>query len=453
MTVLVRPARSVAGRVRVPGDKSISHRALILGALARGETRIHGLLDAADVRSTVQVLAALGAGVEVDWAAGEARVLGFADEPREPGDVLDAGNSGTTARLVAGVLAGQPLVAVITGDASLRRRPMDRISRPLAAMGASILGRQGASRLPLVFAGGSLAGGTFRLPVASAQVKSALLLAGLRATGETWIEEPGPSRDHTERMLAGFGAEVERKGNRVGVAGGQSLRGCSLRVPGDLSAAAFFLGLAAALPGAEVTVEGVGLNPTRTGFLEVLAEMGAAVEVTVTGSEGGEPSGQVTVRGSGGLAGVRVEGERVPRMIDEFPILAVIATRARGRTEVRDAAELRVKESDRIAAIATELGRLGVRVETAPDGFAIDGPQPLPGGHSHAGGDHRMAMALSVAGALSAQGVAVEGAESVAISFPGFFGELQALGVQVEPVGRVGDEREDSPGPARRGEP
>lgn len=418
--LVVSPGRPLRGVVRVPGDKSISHRAAILGAIAHGTTRIWGFLRAEDCLSTLRCLRALGVAIDDRGSEMEIRGGGL----REPEEILDVGNSGTTLRLLAGVLAGQRFHSVLTGDASIRRRPMDRVVDPLRRMGARISGREGGRLAPLAMSGGELRGITYATPVASAQVKSALLLAGLFADGDTVVQEPLQSRDHTERMLGAFDAEVVRGGLTVRLRGPQALSGTEVRVPGDLSSAAFFLVAAALVPGSELAVAGVGLNPTRTGVLDALRMMGAAVEVRDLKEESGEPVGTVLVRG-GVLHGTVIGGDLIPRAIDELPVLAVAASLAEGETVIRDAAELRVKESDRIEALARELGRLGARVEARPDGLAIVGTRRLRGGRVASAGDHRIAMALAVAGLCADGAVTVDDPACIETSFPGFADALR----------------------------
>ena len=415
MELVVSPAGRLRGRVRVPGDKSISHRAALIGALARGDTVIHDFLRADDCLHTVSCLRALGVGIEDEGS--RLIVRGMGPRWRAPMTPLDAGNSGTTMRLLAGILAGQPFQTELTGDASLRTRPMDRIVEPLSRMGARIVASGDGRFPPLRISGGSLRGITYTLPVASAQVKSAVLLAGLLAEGPTTVVEPTPTRDHTERMLAAFGAPIRRDGDRVSVTAA-ALRGHEVRVCGDISSAAFLLAAAAGMPGSELTIEHVGLNPTRTGFLDVLRALGAEVDVRQTGEDTGEPVGAVTVRGRR-LRGVRIGGSLIPRVIDELPVLCVIATAAEGETVISDAAELRVKESDRIAVIARGLRALGGEVEERPDGLTVYSSR-LHGGRVASAGDHRIAMAFAVAGLLAGGPVTVEGAESIAVSFPEF---------------------------------
>jgi 3-phosphoshikimate 1-carboxyvinyltransferase len=422
MDLTVSPARRLAGRVQVGGDKSISHRAALIGALAHGDTVLHNFLRADDCLRTLRCLQALG--VRIAEEADRVVVRGTGPRWSAPAATLDAGNSGTTMRLLAGILAGQAFTAEITGDASLRRRPMDRIVEPLTQMGARIVALGDGRFPPLRITGGSLRGIAYTLPVASAQVKSAVLLAGLLAEGTTTVREPTPTRDHTERMLAWFGVQVQRNGSAVSVTPGP-LGGREVFVPGDVSSAAFVLAAAAARPDSDVTVEDVGLNPTRMGVLEVLQAMGADVQVRPRGERSGEPVGAVTVRGRP-LRGVAIRGALIPRVIDELPVLCVVATAAAGVTIVADAAELRVKESDRIGAVAQGLRALGGDVEERPDGLAISG-RPLQGGHVDSRGDHRVAMAFAVAGLLATAPVTVKGAESIAVSFPDFVRVLDAV--------------------------
>ncbi|MGH7388821.1 MAG: 3-phosphoshikimate 1-carboxyvinyltransferase [Candidatus Rokuibacteriota bacterium] len=423
MRLRVRPVRRLAGRTEVPGDKSISHRAALLGALADGVTEIRGFLEAEDCLRTLAAVEALGAEV-TRKGPGEYRVSG-AGGFQEPGDVVDCGNSGTTARLLMGVLAGQPFWTCMTGDASLRRRPMARVAEPLRRMGATITGRADGGRLPLAVRGARpLRAIAYESPVASAQVKSAVLLAGLHADGAVAVTEPAQSRDHSERMLRRFGARVETGGLTTTITPG-ALRGTSVVVPGDISSAAFLLVAGLVVPDARVTVAGIGLNPTRTGVLEALQAMGARLDVT-PGEDAGEPIGAVTAVTTE-LHGVTVAGELVPRLIDEVPVLAVAAALARGATQIRDAAELRVKESDRVAALARELAAMGADVRELPDGLALVGPARLRGARVASGGDHRIAMALAVAG-LAAEGeTLVEDVACIATSFPQFADALNAL--------------------------
>lgn len=424
MTRTISQATALAGRIRLPADKSIAHRAALFAALADGPSEIVGFSDAADPQSTLACLRALGVEVEERdeslYVAGRG-LRGFT----APSGPLDCGNSGTTMRLLTGLLAGQSFESVLTGDESLRARPMDRVAEPLAQMGAGITLTDGHA--PVRITGRPLRGIEYELPVASAQVKSAVLLAGLLASGETTVVEPVPTRDHTERML---GLDVfEMAGRRyVTVEGGRPVEPGLWVVPRDFSAAAFFLVAGAVVPHSALEMLGVGLNPSRAALLDVLRAMGAPVEVRNERRHGREPIADLVVLNEGRrLQGVSVGGALVPNLIDEIPVLAVAAACAEGRTEIRDAAELRVKETDRIAATAAFLRALGAEVEELPDGLVIEGGRPLRGAEVESRGDHRIAMAAAVA-ALAAEGeTTIHGAEASAVSFPGFWGELAAL--------------------------
>ncbi|MDB5425899.1 MAG: aroA [Phenylobacterium sp.] len=432
-----RRAGPLTGVVRAPGDKSISHRALILGALANGVTEVEGLLEGDDVLRTAAAMAAFGAEIERlgegHWRIGGAG--GFA----EPFDVIDCGNAGTGVRLIMGAAAGFAINATFTGDASLRARPMNRVLKPLGEMGATFVCREGG-RLPLTLSGGKLKHISYRLPEPSAQVKSAVLLAGLNAQGGVEVIEPQATRDHTERMLRAFGAQVavsdEGAGRRIVLAGGQSLTGAWVRVPGDPSSAAFPLVAALITPGSQVTVEGVLLNPLRIGLLDTLGEMGADLSVTNVRDEGGETVADVTARHSE-LTGVVVPPERAPSMIDEYPILAVAAAFAEGRTVMQGIGEMRVKESDRIALMAQGLAACGVGVEEGDDSLTVMGS--VRANHGVAGGarvatrgDHRIAMSHLVLGLASAEPVAVDEPGMIATSFPGFLELMRSLGGEIE---------------------
>lgn len=421
-TINLAPPAPLRRDLGVPGDKSVSHRALLFAALAQGESRIEGLQAGLDVAATRRALEHLGVAIrdEKGFLAVEGVGVGGL---AEPDDAIDCANSGTTMRLLAGVLAGHCFLSVLTGDASLRRRPMARVLDPLREMGALALGRQEDTRAPLVLRGGSLRALTWLLPVASAQVKSAVLLAGLHARGTTWVEEPEPSRDHTERMLAALGAEVLREGRRVGVRGHPRLRARELAVPGDPSSAAFWVAAALLVPGSRVRVRQVSLNPTRIGFFHILQRMGAPLSLEPTGEACGEPVGDVVAE-HGPLRGVSVDPAEVPSAIDEFPVLGAVAAVARGETEVRGAEELRHKESDRIDTLAGELRKAGVPVETFADGMRISGGRPLRPARFQSHGDHRLAMALGVLCLAIPGGGQVEGACAASVSYPGFWKEL-----------------------------
>ncbi len=427
-----RPAGPLTGRLRVPGDKSISHRALMLGALAVGETTIEGLLEGEDVMRTAAAMRLLGATV-TQLAPGAWRVAGRGvGGLAEPADVLDMGNSGTAARLLCGLLAGHPIFAVMTGDASLRRRPMRRVTDPLAATGAVFQSREGG-RLPLAIRGAADPMPLdYRLPVASAQVKSACLLAGLCAPGETRIVEPEPTRDHTENMLRHFGATVSVEdtadGRVIRLAGQPELVAAPIRVPGDPSSAAFPIAAGLLVPGSRVTVAGVGLNPLRTGLFATLREMGAALTIENERIEGGEPVGDIVVA-AGALRGVEVPAKRAPTMIDEYPILAVLAGFAEGQTRMRGLQELRVKESDRLAATAAMLAANGVVARIEGDDLVVEGQgAAIPGGglvETHM--DHRLAMSALVMGLGTRAPVAVDDAAFIDTSFPGFAALMNRL--------------------------
>lgn len=427
MNLVIKPARSLRGTVSVPGDKSISHRAVMLGALAEGATLIENFLPGEDCLATVACFRKLG--VEISWTGKDSlRIQGCGLEGlREPEEVLDAGNSGTTMRLLLGIMAGQPFFSVLNGDASLRCRPMARVTGPLVRMGARIEGRQGGNLAPLAVQGGNLKPVHYNSPVASAQVKSAVLLAGLFAGGVTSVTEPYRSRDHTERMLRHFGAKVDVSGTTVRVAGRPRLLGRKIAVPGDLSSASFLMVAAAALPGSDLTLQRVGINPARSGIIDALTGMGASIELLNPREEGGEPVAEIRVRCTGRLTGIAVGGEMIPRLIDEIPALAVAAALAGGRTEIRDAAELKVKESNRIATVAGMLASFGAVVEELPDGLLVKGGKPLRGCACRSHGDHRIALAASVVGLLAEGETIVHDAECMNVSFPGFDGLLKKI--------------------------
>jgi len=422
----VRPANGLRGAIEVPGDKSISHRAALLGAIAEGPSEVSGYLEAEDCLRTLAAIQKLG--VEVARKGpGHYRIAGVGlDGLQEPDAVLDCGNSGTTARLLLGLLAGQPFWTLLTGDDSLRRRPMARVSAPLRQMGATVVGRADGTKLPLAIRGTRpLSALTYRSTIASAQVKSAVLLAGLWADGPVVVEEPATSRDHSERMLRQFGAQVTAESRRVTLLPGAPLRGTVIQVPGDISSAAFFLVAATVVAGSQVEIRGVNLNPTRAGILDALEAMGARVECRQV-SSASEPTGTVIAR-EARLRGTTVGGALIPRLIDEVPALAVAAALADGATEIRDAAELRVKESDRVAALVRELGKMGARLEERPDGLLIAGGARLSGACVSSGGDHRIAMALTVAGLVARGETVVEDTACIATSFPEFAETLNRL--------------------------
>jgi len=429
---IARPGAPLRGRLRVPGDKSVSHRAIMLGALAEGVTRVRGFLEGEDTRATARVFERLGVRIETPDAS-ERIVRGVGLRGlRPPAAPLDCGNAGTGMRLLAGVLAAQPFDSVLIGDASLSRRPMGRVIDPLSRMGALIEAEPGGLPPLRIRGGRALRGIDYATPVASAQVKSALLLAGLYAQGETVVREPHPTRDYTERMLAAFGWPIEFAPGFARIAGGHRLRATEVDVPADFSSAAFFLVAGSVIPGSDLTLEAVGMNPRRTGLLDVLRAMGADIEDTNRREQGGEPVADLVVRHAL-LHGIEVPVDRVPDMIDEFPALFVAAACAEGVTVVRGAAELRVKESDRIAVMAEGLRALGCEVEEAPDGARIVGT-PLRGGAVHSRGDHRIAMSFAIAAQRAAAPVRIDDVDNVATSFPGFDELARRAGLALEPT-------------------
>jgi 3-phosphoshikimate 1-carboxyvinyltransferase len=429
--IIQRPGAglSLQGCIRVPGDKSISHRALMLGAIAEGETQIQGLLLGEDPRSTAACFRALGAEIsELNTELVKVQGIGLGNF-QEPIDVLDAGNSGTTMRLMLGLLASHPgRFYTVTGDSSLRSRPMSRVVKPLQQMGAQIWGRKNNTLAPLAIQGQALQAIHYHSPIASAQVKSCILLAGLNTEGKTIVTEPALSRDHSERMLRAYGAElsINADTNSVTITGGAKLYGQTVIVPGDISSAAFWLVAGAIVPGSDLVVENVGVNPTRTGILEALAMMGANIQLENQREVAGEPVADIRVR-SGGLKSCTIAGDIIPRLIDEIPILAVAATFAQGTTIIRDAQELRVKESDRITVMAQQLNKMGAKITELPDGMEIIGGTPLVGTEVDSYTDHRIAMSLAIA-ALNAIGTTtIHRAEAAAISYPNFTNTLREI--------------------------
>jgi 3-phosphoshikimate 1-carboxyvinyltransferase len=429
---IVEPSTGIAGRLSVPGDKSISHRALMLGAIASGTTHVTGFLEGEDCLATLRAVTSLGARVARP-AAGEVRIEGVGlGGLKAPASVLDMGNAGTAMRLFMGLLAGQPFDAELVGDESLMRRPMERVAQPLRAMGAHI-DTQGGRPPVRIHGGARLHGIRYAMPVASAQVKSALLLAGLSAEGSTTVIEPAVTRDHTERMLQNFGVEVAARGGTVELQPAVRLEAGPIEVPGDFSSAAFFIVAACIGARAPVLIEGVGVNPTRTGLLEMLGLMGADLRLVNHRSAGAEPIADIEVRPSA-LSGIRVPERLVPLAIDEFPAFFVAAACARGETRVTGAGELRVKESDRIAVMAGGLEALGVRHEVLPDGLRIEGG-PIGGGVVDSHGDHRVAMAFAVAGLRASAAIRIRDVANVATSFPGFAPLARSVGLRVEERG------------------
>ena len=431
---LAAPVSTIGGALSVPGDKSVSHRALMLGGIATGTTRITGFLDSADCLGTLSALRAMGVRIE---QPGRQEIVVHGAGPsglRASPAPLDLGNAGTAIRLFMGLLAGQSFSSTLIGDASLMRRPMERVATPLRLMGARIDTQEG--RPPVLLHGGALLQGIdYALPMASAQVKSAVLLAALRARGITRVTEPAPTRDHTERMLAGFGAQLQRQGATVEFAGGQSLRGTDVQVPGDFSSAAFFIVAGCLAAPAGLTVRGVGVNPTRTGLLEMLRLMGARISVTPLAAGGPEPLADITAYASP-LRGVAIPRELVPLAIDELPVLFIAAACAAGETVVRGAEELRVKESDRLAAMAQGLAATGVQCELLPDGLRIQGGR-LQGGRVDSHGDHRVAMSFAIASVRAQGAIEITDVANVATSFPGFAGAARGVGLALDEGGSV----------------
>ncbi|MDP2211010.1 MAG: 3-phosphoshikimate 1-carboxyvinyltransferase [Candidatus Aquicultor sp.] len=426
MELTVKKAHNLKGTIRVPGDKSISHRSIMFGALAEGVTHVTGFLAADDCISTMHCFEALGVEIE-RLSETELKINGAGLKGlKEPSVVLDTGNSGTTTRILTGILAGQNLFAVMTGDASIRKRPMARVVEPLRFMGAQIWGRGGGTYVPLAINGSTLKGIRYDLAVASAQVKTCLLMAGLLADGETILTEPSKSRDHTERMLELFGARLSIDGNRYTITGGQQLTAATVDVPGDISSAAFFMVAALIAGDSTVNIENVGVNETRTGILDALDAMGAGIELANSSNLSNEPRASLLVSARQ-LNATTIEGDLIPRLIDEIPIIAIAATQAHGTTVIRDAGELRVKESDRIAALTQELCKMGADIEELEDGMIINGPTPLKGAHVNSHGDHRIAMSLAVAGLVADGETTVEDSEAIAISYLEFEGTLAAL--------------------------
>ena len=412
-------------KIKVPGDKSISHRAVMLGAIAEGITEIEGFLTGADCLSTIDCFRKLGVEIEQEGEHVIVHGVGLMGL-QESESIIDIGNSGTTIRLISGILAGQDFTTRLTGDASIRRRPMGRILEPLSLMGAEILGRENNNKAPFSIRGGSLKEITYKTPVASAQIKSAILFAGLYAHGTTKVIEPEKSRNHSELMLKGFGAEVEEGDNYSSVIGFPKLIGQKLLVPGDISSAAFFIGAALIIPGMEVYIENVGLNETRTGIIDVFLEMGGNIQIINERYEKKKKTGDLIVKYSK-LKGIKINKEIIPRLVDEIPLLAVVASQAEGRTIVYGAEELKVKETDRLKAITKELSKMGANIEETEDGLIIKGGNKLKYAEIESYDDHRIAMSCAIAGLVSEGGVKIDNPSCVDISFPGFFEKLETL--------------------------
>ncbi len=426
MELVLEGIPKLKGKLSVPGDKSISHRALILGSIAQGETHIYNFLNSLDCLKTLECMQALG--VEIERGSNHSlKVKGrglYGLE--EPAEVLEVGNSGTTIRLLAGLLSGQKFYAVLNGDSSIRKRPMKRVVEPLRLMGADIGGREGGALAPLSIRGGRLAPLQYTLPVASAQVKSALLLAGLYAAGETIIREPLSTRDHTERMLQMMQADLEISPPEIKIRGGKELKATDIYVPGDLSSAAYFLTAASLLKGSQLTIEQVGINPTRSGIIKILEKMGARIDILNFELKSNEPRADLRIKYAD-LKGVEIGKEDIPGLIDELPLIAVAATQAQGITVVSEAEELRVKETDRLKAIVSELKKMGADIEEREDGLVVKGPAKLKGAVTESYSDHRMAMSLAIAALLAEGKTVIKNAECIDISFPGFEKTLNKL--------------------------
>nr|WP_323741929.1 3-phosphoshikimate 1-carboxyvinyltransferase [Salinibacillus xinjiangensis] len=416
---------SLRGALQVPGDKSMSHRSVIFGALAKGKTVIHQFLLGEDCLRTVKAFEQMGVRIEQTGQTIEIESKG-AYQLKEPLYPIDFGNSGTTARLMLGVLAGQPFHSVLVGDDSLSKRPMDRVTVPIQEMGAQTDGRLGGKFLPMSIRGGQLSPMTYELPVNSAQVKSAVLLAGLFAKGTTTVIEPTATRDHTERMIRAFGGEISREGQHISIQGGQELQGTELTIPGDISSASFFVTGAILANNSQLVIQGVGLNETRTGILDVLKQMGAQITLEQTESIGDEPVGNIHVETSS-LKGITISGDMIPRVIDEIPLLALAATQAEGETIIRDAKELRFKETDRIEAVVQVLSVLGAKITALDDGMKITGPTALKGGQVSSYGDHRIGMMAAIASFITQEEVAIENPSCINISYPNFFEHLDSI--------------------------
>jgi 3-phosphoshikimate 1-carboxyvinyltransferase len=419
------PIQSLKGTIKVPGDKSISHRAVMFGSIAEGKTTINGFLTGEDCLSTISCFKKLGVNIEQDNEQVTIEGKGISGL-KPPTEDLYVGNSGTTIRLMLGILANTHFTSVLTGDDSISKRPMNRVTKPLKQMGAEIDGNESGNKVPLQIKGGSIRGTHYHSPIASAQVKSAIILAGLEAEGTTSVTEPLKSRDHTERMLEAFGAEIKSDALTVSIDGGQQLKGAHIEVPGDISSAAFFLVAGAIIPDSTITLQKVGLNPTRTGILDVLNDMGAQISYENVNEEASEPYGDLVIKTSS-LKGTVVKGDLIPRLIDEIPIIALAATQAEGQTVIQDAHELRVKETDRIKTVVNELKKMGADIEATEDGMFINGKAPLRGASVQSYGDHRIGMMLSIASCIAEGETTLSKSEAVAVSYPSFFDQLSRL--------------------------
>nr|WP_106784698.1 3-phosphoshikimate 1-carboxyvinyltransferase [Lysinibacillus timonensis] len=416
---------TLRGTITIPGDKSISHRSIMFGAIAKGKTTVSGFLLGEDCLSTIDCFRRLGVEIDVEDTNVTINSAGI-DAWEEPKEVLYTGNSGTTTRLMLGILSGTNLHTVMTGDASIGKRPMRRVADPLRLMGAKIAGRANGQFTPLAIQGNQLQAIDYSMPVASAQVKSAILLAGLRANGTTIVREKEVSRDHTERMLQQFGGSVQVEDGVITLEGGQQLTSTHVNVPGDISSAAFFLVAGAIVPDSEITMHNVGINPTRAGIIEVFEKMGANLSIAIDNENAPEPTATLTIKTSN-LKATTIEGDIIPRLIDEIPILALLATQAEGKTVIRDAEELKVKETDRIVAVVTELKKMGADIEATDDGMIIQGPTKLHGASIQSYGDHRIGMMAAIASLITDSPIELDNADCIAVSYPTFFEHLSGL--------------------------
>lgn len=419
--------KQLTGTIEIPGDKSISHRAVMFGSIANGKTEISNFLMGADCLSTVSCFKKMGVAIDIQKGHVTIEGNGF-DGLKEPSDILDVGNSGTTTRLMMGILAGAPFHSCIIGDESIAKRPMSRVTNPLRMMGAKIDGREDGQYTPLSVRGGNLQAIHYNSPVASAQVKSAILLAGLNTKNEeTTVTEPHKSRDHTERMLRAFGVDVKEDENSASIIGGQSLQATNIFVPGDISSAAFFLVAGAIVPNSEILLKNVGINPTRTGILDVLEQMGASIEITPKEGHTFEPVADIVIRTSS-LRGTTISGDLIPKLIDEIPVIALLASQAEGDTIIKDASELKVKETNRIDTVVGELKKIGASIQATDDGMIISGKTKLTGNakvSSH--GDHRIGMMLAIASCITEEPIELESVDAIDVSYPTFFEHLDSL--------------------------
>ncbi|MBD8070240.1 3-phosphoshikimate 1-carboxyvinyltransferase [Bacillus sp. PS06] len=426
--ILPQKVNGLSGSIVIPGDKSISHRGVMFGAIAKGKSTIRNFLTGEDCLSTIDCFRKMGVSINLTDDVVEVEGKGFLGLT-EPSDILDVGNSGTTTRLILGILSGNTFHSCLIGDESIAKRPMNRVTAPLRMMGASIDGRSEGGYTPLAVRGKKLTAIDYVSPVASAQVKSAVLLAGLNATGVTSVTEPAKSRDHTERMLRAFGCEVEEEGLKVSIKGGQALTGTEITVPGDISSAAFFLVAGAITPNSTITLKNVGMNPTRTGIIDVLTRMGANLSIENERVVNFEPVADLIISTSA-LSGIEISGDLIPRLIDEIPIIALLASQASGETVIKDASELKVKETNRIDTVVNELTKLGVDIQSTDDGMIITGStDALNGNQVSSYGDHRIGMMLAIASLITEGEIQLENPESIAVSYPNFFNHLEQISV------------------------